>query len=105
MPYEKEFAGSTGLKILLKDQKLKEMLKISQFIKTDTEFDRIDDFVIPPQKMNTEKVKRAFVIDGSKIEVPFVEGSLASLSIFNINQCVVDLKSKKCLKTQDPYVM
>lgn len=104
MPYEKEFAGSTGLKILLKDQKLKEMLKISQFIKTDTEFDRIDDFVIPPQKMNTEKVKRAFVIDGSKIEVPFVEGSLASLSIFNINQCVVDLKNvQEYLKTPFPH--
>lgn len=104
MPYEKEFAGSTGLKILLKDQKLKEMLKISQFIKTDTEFDRIDEYTIEPQKLDTDRLKRAIVIDGSKIEVPFVEGSLASLSIFNINQCVVDLKNVQTyLRTPFPH--
>lgn len=104
MPYEKEFAGSTGLKILLKDQKLKEMLKISQFIKTDTEFDRIDQFVVSPQKLDTNRVKRTFVVDGSKVEVPFVEGSLASLSIFNINQCVVDLKNvQDYLKEMFPH--
>lgn len=104
MPYEKEFAGSTGLKILLKDQKLKEMLKISQFIKTDTEFDRIDEYVVEPKSLDTEHLKRAFVIDGSKIEVPFVEGSLASLALFNINQCVVDLKNvQNYLKTSFPH--
>lgn len=104
MPYEKEFAGSTGLKILLKDQKLKEMLKISQFIKTDTEFDRIDEYIVETQKLDTDRLKRAFVIDGSKIEVPFVEGSLASLSIFNINQCVIDLKNVQTyLKTPFPH--
>lgn len=104
MPYEKEFAGSTGLKILLKDQKLKELLKISQFIKSDTEFNRIDGHVVEAQKMNTDKVRRAFVIDGSKMEVPFIEGSLASLSLFNINQCVVDLKNvQEYLKTSFPH--
>lgn len=94
MAYEKEFATNKGNQGLIASKGMKEMLKVVQFIISDSEYERIDDFVIEEKrKVDAEKMKYIFVIDGSKQETSVTETSHAKLCLFNINQCVIDVNN------------
>lgn len=105
MPYHGEFAKHQGTKNVLKSSGVKDMLQVIQFVITDTEYERIDDFVISEkQKLDTTKLKNIFVIDGSKLETPVFDKSEAKLCLFNINQCIVDTKKfESYLKNPFPH--
>ena len=93
MPYLNEFAKNIGNQKLVASTGLKEMLKVVQFIISDNEHERLDDFVIEEKiKPDHNLFQYAFVIDGSKFETAINEGSEAKMALFNINQCVVDIK-------------
>lgn len=105
MPYHGEFAKHQGTKNVLKSSGIKDMLQVIQFVITDTEYERIDNFVIAEkQKLDTGKLKNIFVIDGSKLETPVFDKSEAKLCLFNINQCVIDTsKFQSYLKNPFPH--
>lgn len=93
MPYHKEFATNKGNQKLLSSTGIKEMLQVVQFIISDNEYDRIDDFIVKEiETPDADKIKYVFVIDGSKFETEVTEGSDAKICLFNINQCAIDIK-------------
>lgn len=94
MPYNHEFATNKANQQLMASSGIKEMLKVVQFIISDIEFERLDSCVIEKKnKIDSEKLKYVFVIDGSKQETAVTEGSHARLCLFNINQCAIDIKN------------
>jgi hypothetical protein len=93
MPYNGEFATNKANQQLMATSKIKEMLKVVNFTTADNKYIRIDDFIMQEkEKPNVEEMSHVFVIDGSKYETTVRSGSEASLCLFNINQCVINIK-------------